>query len=292
MLTGSIVALVTPMREGDAEIDYEALAHLIEWHIEEGTDAIVVAGTTGESAALSFTEHHQLVSSAVELARGRIPIIAGTGSNNTREAIRLTEGAKRVGADYALSVVPYYNKPSQEGMYRHFKSIADAVDLPLILYNVPGRTVVDLQNDTVLKLAEHPNIVGLKDATGCLARAGELFRRVPSDFLLYSGDDPSSLAYMLLGGHGVVSVCANLVPKLFRQMCHAALEKNCLLARDFDEKLQLIYPLLFCEPSPAPVKWALHRMHHCHYRARLPVVDLSFEARGLVEKMLQSLQLI
>ncbi|MBN3859263.1 4-hydroxy-tetrahydrodipicolinate synthase [Neisseriaceae bacterium PsAf] len=290
MLTGSLVALATPMHE-NTEIDYESFKNLIEWHIQEGTDALVIAGTTGESPTLSFEEHAQVIKFAVDTAKKRIPIIAGAGANNTKEAIHLTEKAKLAGADYVLSVVPYYNKPSQEGMYQHFKAIANAVDMPIILYNVPGRTVADLQNDTVLRLAELDNIVGVKDATGNIERACDLIKRVPKDFLLYSGDDPTSMAFLLSGGHGVITVCANLVPKLFAQMCRAAIDKNFTLARELNEQLQVIYPCLFCEPSPAAVKWALYKMGKCHYQARLPIVDLSPNGQKIVTQALEPFNL-
>ncbi|QRN40991.1 MAG: 4-hydroxy-tetrahydrodipicolinate synthase [Neisseriaceae bacterium] len=290
MLTGSLVALVTPMLE-NTEIDYESFANLIEWHIKEGTDALVIAGTTGESPTLSFEEHAQVIKFAVDTAQKRIPIVAGTGANNTKEAIHLTEKAKLAGADYALSVVPYYNKPSQEGMYQHFKTIANAVDIPIILYNVPGRTVADLHNTTVLRLAELDNIVGVKDATGNIERACDLIKKAPSDFLLYSGDDPTAMCFLLSGGHGVITVCANLVPKLFAQMCRVAIDKDFALARELNEQLQVIYPCLFCEPSPSAIKWALYQMGKCHYQARLPIIALSANGQKIVSEALKHFDL-
>src|SRR5918996_5054334 len=230
-LKGSLVAIVTPMRD-DGALDLDAFRGLIDWHIREGTDGIVVVGTTGESPTVDFEEHRLMIDVAVKHAAKRIPIIAGTGANSTREAISLAEHARKSGADMSLSVVPYYNKPSQEGLYRHFRAIAEAVDLPHVLYNVPGRTVADMQNDTVLRLAEIPNIVGIKDATANMERCADLLWRKPEDFLVYSGDDATALALVLLGGDGVISVTANVAPRLMHEMCEAALSGDLARARD------------------------------------------------------------
>ena len=258
MITGSIVALVTPMFE-DGTIDYDSYKNLIEMHIAAGTDAIVAVGTTGESPTVDFDEHNELIRVAVEAAAGRIPVIAGTGSNSTREAIILTEYARSVGAVASLQVTPYYNKPTQEGLYQHFKKIAETVDLPMILYNVPGRTVADLKNETVLRLVQIPGIVGLKDATGDLARAADLMSRLPKDreFAIYSGNDDSALALMLMGGQGVISVTANVAPSLMAQMCEKALANDVMGARAINDRLMPLHKQLFCEPNPVAPKWAL-----------------------------------
>src|SRR5215210_4358803 len=236
MITGSLVAIVTPMRE-DGSLDLARFRNLIDWHVAEGTDGIVVVGTTGESPTVDFDEHKELIKVAVEHAAGRIPVIAGTGGNSTAEAIELTESAKKAGATACLSVVPYYNKPTQEGLYRHFRKIAEVVDIPMILYNVPGRTVADMQNDTVLRLAQVPNIIGIKDATADVQRGAELLRRKPADFAVYSGDDGTGLALMLLGADGVISVTANVAPKLMHQMCAAAVKGDAAQAREINNKL-------------------------------------------------------
>ena len=274
MLTGSIVAIATPMREGGA-LDLPALGRLIDFHVANGTAGIVVVGTTGESPTVDVDEHCLLIKSAVEQARGRIPIIAGTGANSTSEAIELTAYAKRIGAASCLSVVPYYNKPTQEGLYRHFRAIAEAVDLPLILYNVPGRTVADLSNDTTLRLAQVPGIVGVKDATGSMERAGDLLRRAPKDFALYSGDDASAMPFMLLGGHGVISVTANVAPKLMHEMCAAAFGGNLARARELNNALLPLHSKLFVEANPIPVKWACAEMGLIPSGLRLPLTPLS-----------------
>ncbi len=273
-LQGSIVAIATPMLE-DGAIDWERFKALIDWHIEEGTDAIVVVGTTGESPTVSFEEHAELIQVAVEHAAGRIPIIAGTGANSTAEAIYLAEHAKKVGADAHLSVVPYYNKPTQEGLYRHFRAIAEAVDLPMILYNVPGRTVADLSNDTVVRLAEIPNIVGIKDATGNIDRACDLFDRVPPGFVCLTGDDMTALPFMLLGGKGVISVTANVAPRAMHEMCAAALAGDAPRAVAINRTLVGLHRELFCEANPIPVKWALARMGKIADGIRLPLTPLS-----------------
>jgi len=285
MIKGSLVAIVSPMHE-DGSLDFDALRRLVDWHIGEGTNAIVVVGTTGESPTVDPQEHIELVRTAVQAARGRVPVVAGTGGNSTREAIELTTQARKVGADATLQVVPYYNKPTQEGQYRHFVAVAEAADLPMILYNVPGRTVADLGVETTVRLAQVPGIVGLKDATGDLARAGQLLRRLPTSFALYSGNDDSALALMLLGGHGVISVTANVVPKLMRQMCDAALQSELPKARALNARLMPLHTGLFVEPNPIPVKWALQRMGKIAGGIRLPLVPLSASGREVVQAAL------
>lgn len=273
-LQGSLVAVVTPMRD-DGALDLDAFRQLIDWHVEEGTDGIVVVGTTGESPTVDFDEHRLLIKTAVDHAAGRIPIIAGTGANATREAIELAAYAKQAGADMSLTVVPYYNKPTQEGLYQHFRAIAEAVDIPHILYNVPGRTVADLQNDTTLRLAQIPNIVGIKDATANLERGADLLRRRPADFRVFSGDDATALALMLLGGNGVISVTANAAPRLMREMCVAALAGDVARARSLNNKLLGLHRHLFCEANPIPVKWAVQQMGLIKGGIRLPLTPLS-----------------
>ncbi|WP_290432855.1 4-hydroxy-tetrahydrodipicolinate synthase [uncultured Parasutterella sp.] len=288
MIKGSIVALVTPMFE-DGSIDYDSYRNLIEMHIAAGTNAIVAVGTTGESPTVDFPEHNELIRVAVEAAAGRISIIAGTGSNSTREAIELTEYAASVGAAASLQVVPYYNKPTQEGLYQHFKTIAEAVDLPMILYNVPGRTVADLKNDTILRLVEVPGIIGVKDATGDLARAADLMSRLAKDkeFAIYSGNDDSALALMLMGGSGVISVTANVAPRLMSEMCELALQNDVMGARAINDRLMALHKELFCEPNPVAPKWALQRMGLIPGGIRLPLVPLSPSKREQVERALQ-----
>ncbi len=259
----------------DGALDLDALRRLVDWHIAEGTDGIVIVGTTGESPTVVFDEHCQLIRTAVEQAAGRVPVIAGTGANSTTEAIELTECAKRAGAQAGLSVVPYYNKPTQEGLYRHYKKIAEAVDLPLMLYNVPGRTVADLSNDTALRLAQVPGIVGLKDATGNMERAADLLRRAPKEFALYSGDDGSAMPFMLLGGHGVISVTANVAPKLMHEMCVAARGGNLARARELNNALLPLHSQLFVEANPIPVKWACAELGLIPSGLRLPLTPLS-----------------
>jgi 4-hydroxy-tetrahydrodipicolinate synthase len=259
----------------DGSLDFPSLRKLLDWHIEQGTDGIVVVGTTGESPTVDYDEHCELIRVAVEQVAGRIPLIAGTGGNSTREAIELTHCAKAVGADAVLSVVPYYNKPTQEGLYRHFKAIAEGVDIPVILYNVPGRTVADMNNDTVLRLAQIPNIVGIKDATGNMERGTDLIQRAPRDFALYSGDDASGLAFMLLGGHGVISVTANIAPRLMHEMCEAAFAGNLPRAREINQQLFGLHTKLFVEANPIPVKWALAEMGMIEHGLRLPLCPLS-----------------
>ncbi len=274
MLQGSLVAIVSPMLE-DGSLDFDAFRKLIDWHIREGTDGIVVVGTTGESPTVDFEEHRLLIRTAVEHAAKRIPVIAGTGANSTREAIELSIYARDAGADMSLSVVPYYNKPTQEGLYRHFKAIAEAVDIPQILYNVPGRTVADLANDTVLRLAQIPNIVGIKDATANLERGADLLRRKPGEFLVFSGDDATALALMLLGSHGVISVTANVAPRLMHEMCVSALAGDIAGARERNDRLMGLHRHLFCEANPIPVKWAVQQMGLIKGGIRLPLTPLS-----------------
>ena len=273
-LKGSLVAIVTPMH-GDGALDLEAFRKLIDWHIREGTDGVVVVGTTGESPTVDFDEHRLLIDTAVKHAAKRIPIIAGTGANSTREAIELALHAKKAGAEMSLSVVPYYNKPGQEGLYRHFKAIAEAVDVPHILYNVPGRTVADLQNETILRLAQVPNIVGLKDATADLQRAAELMHRKPAGFSVYSGDDGTALPFMLMGGDGVISVTANVAPRLMHDMCKAAIGGNIAAAREVNNKLVGLHRHLFCEANPIPVKWAVQQLGLIPGGIRLPLTPLA-----------------
>ncbi|MDB5811682.1 MAG: dihydrodipicolinate synthase [Betaproteobacteria bacterium] len=279
-LSGSMVAIVTPMHD-DGSLDLDAFRQLIDWHIEQGTDGIVVVGTTGESPTVDFDEHHVLIKTAVEHARKRVAIIAGTGANSTREAIELSEYAKKAGADASLSVVPYYNKPTQEGLYHHFRAIAEAVEMPMIVYNVPGRTVADLQTETMVRLAEVPNVVGLKDATANLERGAELLRQLPAHVAVYSGDDATGLALMLLGGHGVISVTANVAPKLMHEMCVAALKPDPVRAREINKRLMALHHDLFCEANPIPVKWAVASMKLMKPGIRLPLTPLpaSFHER-------------
>src|SRR4051794_37201496 len=246
MITGSLVAIVTPMKAG-GELDLAGFRKLNDWHVAEGTDGIVVVGTTGESPTVDFDEHKELIRIAVQHSRGRIPIIAGTGGNSTAEAIELTESAKTAGADACLSVVPYYNKPTQEGMYRHFRAVAERVDIPQILYNVPGRTVADLANDTTVRLAQVPNIAGIKDATANIERGSDLLKRVPKDFAVYSGDDATGLALILLGGKGIISVPANIVPREMHEMCAAGIAGELRRARDIHFKLLGLFTKLFVE---------------------------------------------
>ncbi|MGH8678871.1 MAG: 4-hydroxy-tetrahydrodipicolinate synthase [Burkholderiales bacterium] len=281
MLKGSLVAIVTPMLE-DGSLDLERLRRLIDWHIHEGTDGIVVVGTTGESPTVDFEEHCLIIRTAIERAAGRIPVIAGTGANSTREAIELAAFAKSAGAQMSLTVVPYYNKPTQEGLYRHFRAIAEAVDLPHILYNVPGRTVADLQNDTVLRLGQVPNIVGLKDATSNMERGAELLKRVPRDFAVYSGDDGTALALMMLGAQGVISVTANAAPRLMQEMCAAVLAGDFARARSGNNKLLALHKHLFVEANPIPVKWVLQQMGLIESGIRLPLTPLSSSFHDLL----------
>ena len=274
MITGSIVAIVTPMHD-DGSLDLEAFRNLVDFHIREKTDAIVVVGTTGESPTVDVDEHCQLIEIAVKHSAGRIPIIAGTGANSTKEAIYLTQRAKDAGADAGLSVVPYYNKPSQEGLYQHYRSIAEAVELPLILYNVPGRTVADMSNDTILRLAQVPGIIGLKDATGNIDRAWDLIARAPAGFALYSGDDMTCMATILMGYHGNISVTANVAPRAMHDMCVAAAAGNAAEAVRINRPLIGLHRHLFCEANPIPVKWAVAEMGLMSHGLRLPLTPLA-----------------
>ena len=274
MITGSLVAIVTPMLE-DGRLDLPRFRKLIDWHVAEGTGGIVVVGTTGESPTVDFDEHKELIRVAVEHVRGRIPVIAGTGGNSTAEAIELTEAAKKAGATCCLSVVPYYNKPTQEGLYQHFRKVAETVDIPMLLYNVPVRTITDLRNDTVLRLAEVPGIIGIKDATANMEVCADLVRRAPRNFAIYSGEDSSALALILLGGHGVISVTANVAPRLMKEMCSAALVGDVKKAREINLRLLPLHQRLFVETNPAPVKWAMAQMGLIEEGLRLPLVRLS-----------------
>ena len=278
MLTGSLVAIVTPMKVGGA-LDLDALVRLVDWHIESGTSGIVVVGTTGESPTVDVDEHCLLIRTVVEHVRGRVHVMAGVGANATSEAIELTRYAKKVGADSGLSVVPYYNKPTQEGLYRHFRAIAEQVDLPIYLYNVPGRTVADLATETTLRLAQVPGIVGIKDATADLGRGSELLKGLAAagkrDFSVLSGEDITALPLMFMGGHGVISVTANVAPALMAQMCRAALAGDHAAARAINDRLIPLHRRLFIEANPAPVKWALAEMGRIANEMRLPLVPLS-----------------
>jgi 4-hydroxy-tetrahydrodipicolinate synthase len=291
MITGSLVAIVSPMHE-DGSLDFDAYRRLIEWHIAEGTNGIVAVGTTGESPTVDHDEHCELIRVAVETARKRVPVIAGTGGNSTAEAIELTHYAKKAGADATLQVVPYYNKPTQEGLYQHFRKVAETCGLPVILYNVPGRTVADLANDTTLRLAQVPGIVGIKDATGDLARAADLLRRAPKGFAVYSGNDDSALALMLLGGHGVISVTANVAPKPMSELAKAALAGELARAREINNRLLPLHMKLFVEANPIPVKWALARMGRIGKGIRLPLVPLAKANEAIVESALREAGLL
>ena len=275
-IQGSIPAILSPMHE-DGSLDLPGFERLLDWHIAEGTDAVVVVGTTGESPTVDVEEHCALIETAVRRVAGRIPVIAGTGANSTREAIELAKFARSSGADAHLSVVPYYNKPTQEGLYQHFKAIAEAVDLPMILYNVPGRTVADLGNEAILRLAQVPGIVGIKDATGNIERGADLLMRVPVGFNVYSGDDATAIALMLLGGKGSISVTANVAPRLMHQMCAAAIAGNAVLARELNQRLIGLHRNLFLEANPIPVKWAVQQMGLIAGGIRLPMTRFSAE---------------
>ena len=290
-IVGSIVALVTPMFE-DGSVDFETLRKLIDWHIAEGTDCIGVVGTTGESPTVSVNEHCDIIRVAVAHAAGRVPIMAGAGANSTREAIELTRFSKEVGADCTLQVVPYYNKPSQEGIYQHFLAIAEAVDLPVVLYNVPGRTVADMQPETALRLATVPGIVGVKEASGDIERAAQLIKHAPAGFSIYSGDDGTAVALMLLGGHGNVSVTANVAPRLMHALCVAAMAGDVAQARSLHFRLLSLHKQLFCEPSPAPTKWAMSRLGHCRPEVRLPITPLTADGQALVGAALRDAGLL
>jgi 4-hydroxy-tetrahydrodipicolinate synthase len=291
-ITGSIPAMVTPMLE-DGSVDYASLRKLIDWHIAEGTDCIGVVGTTGESPTVNVEEHREIIRVSVEQAKGRVPIMAGCGANSTAEAIELAKFAKSVRADCQLQVVPYYNKPTQEGLYQHFKAIAEAVpDLPVILYNVPGRSVADMQHETVLRLAQVPGIVGIKEATGNIERAQWLIRDLPKEFAVYSGDDPSAVALMLCGGRGNVSVTANVAPRLMHELCVAAMAGNVQKAMEIQFKLMPMHKNLFVEANPIPVKWAMARMGLCGGALRLPMTELSKSQQPVVEAAMRASGLI
>ena len=294
-ITGSIVALVTPMHS-DTSVDYPTLRKLIDWHIAEGTDCIGVVGTTGESPTVNVEEHCEIIRVSVEQAKKhgarRVPIMAGCGANSTAEAIELTRFAKEVGADCQLQVVPYYNKPTQEGQYQHFKAIAEAVDLPMVLYNVPGRTVADMAHDTVLRLTQVPGIVGIKEATGNIERAQWLIREVPKSFAVYSGDDPTAVALMLCGGQGNVSVTANIAPRLMHELCVAAMEGNARRAMEIQLALMPLHKQLFVEPNPIPLKWAMEKLGLCGMAMRLPMTPLSAGNQAVVESALRATGLL
>ena len=285
------MALVTPMHE-DGNVDYPTLRKLIDWHIAEGTDCIGVVGTTGESPTVTVPEHCEIIRVAVEQAKGRVPIMAGCGANSTSEAIELAKFAKAVGADCQLQVVPYYNKPTQEGQYLHFKAIAEAVDLPMVLYNVPGRSVADMAHDTVLRLAQVKGIVGIKEATGNIERAQWLIREAPQGFSIYSGDDGTAVALMLCGGHGNVSVTANVAPRLMHELCMAAMAGDVQRAMEIQFKLLPLHKALFVESNPIPVKWAVSRMGHARGALRLPLTTLTEPSQQMLERVMQSTGLI
>lgn len=291
MITGSLVALVTPMLE-DGSIDFDAYRALIDWHVEQGTDAIVAVGTSGESPTVSVDEHCELMKVAVEHAAGRIPVIAGAGGNSTHEAIKLTRYAHSVDANATLQVVPYYNKPTQEGLYQHFKAIAESSDCPVVLYNVPGRTVADLANETIVRLAQVDNIIGVKDATGDIGRGIQLLKQVPKDFAVYSGDDSTAAALILMGAQGNISVTANIAPKLMHDLCVAALNQDVVEVRRLNAVLCDLNKLLFVEANPIPVKWALAEMGKIGLGIRLPLTVLSEGNQSVIRAALKSAQLI
>lgn len=289
---GSIVALITPMQD-DGSVDYDALRRLVDWHVAEGTDCVGVVGTTGESPTVDVEEHCEIIRVTVEQAAGRVPVMAGCGANSTAEAIALARYARQVGADSQLQVVPYYNKPGQEGQYRHFKAIAEATgDLPIVLYNVPGRSVADLQHDTVLRLAQVPGIVGIKEATGNLERAQWLVREAPDGFAIYSGDDATAVALMLFGGHGNVSVTANVAPRLMHELCVAALAGDVATAMAIQMRLLPVHRHLFVEANPIPVKWAVARLGLCGGALRLPLTELEPGNQAMVEVALRDAGLL
>jgi len=286
MIQGSLVALVTPMQE-DGSVDTKSLAQLVEFHIDNGTDGIVAVGTTGESATLDEKEHCDVVRQVVEMVAGRVPVIAGTGSNSTREAINLTRCAKQVGADACLLVTPYYNKPTQEGLYLHYKAVAEAVDIPQILYNVPGRTAVDMQTETVVRLSSIKNIVGVKEATGDLDRARAILQQCGDDFALYSGDDATGMDCMLAGGHGVISVTSNVAPRDMHEMCVAAMAGDRDKAAPINDRLMGLHTKLFVEANPIPVKWALYEMGLIPKGIRLPLTVLSDSQHDIVRQAMK-----
>jgi len=291
MIKGSIVAIVTPMFE-DGSLDKDGLRKLIDWHVAEGTDGIVIVGTTGESATVTPEEHVELIKLTVDHVAGRIPVIAGSGGNSTAEAITLTRAAKEVGADASLQVVPYYNRPTQEGMYRHFKAIAEAVDLPVILYNVPGRTVADMSNETIARLSTIENIVGVKDATGNIGRGIELLRMVDKSFAVYSGDDPTAMTLMFCGGAGNISVTANVAPRAMHELCVAAMAGDVKRAVEINNGVLDLHAKLFVEPNPVPVKWALAEMGKMPSGLRLPLAPLSAPFHDTVRAALRAAGLV
>jgi len=290
-IVGSIVALVTPMQD-DGSVDYAALRRLIDWHVAEGTACIGVVGTTGESPTVDVEEHCEIIRVTVEHCAGRVPVMAGAGANSTREAIELSKFALAVGADCTLQVVPYYNRPTQEGIYRHFRAIAESVDIPQVLYNVPGRTVADMAHETVLRLAQVAGIVGIKEATGNIDRAAWLIKQAPPGFAVYSGDDPTAFALMLLGGQGNISVTANVAPRAMRELCDAAIAGDAQRAREIHFKLLSLHKLLFAEANPIPVNWALSRMGRCGPALRLPLVGLSEALHAPLEQALREAGLL
>ncbi|WLF84207.1 4-hydroxy-tetrahydrodipicolinate synthase [Moraxella sp. ZY210820] len=290
-IQGSIVAIVTPMLE-DGGVDWKALEDLVEWHIEQGTHSIVAVGTTGEASTLSMEEHTQVIKEIIRVANKRIPIIAGTGANSTHEAIELTQAAKDLGADACLLVTPYYNKPTQEGLYQHYKTIAEAVDIPQILYNVPGRTGVDMSNDTVVRLADVKNIVGIKDATGDIPRGTELIQRLNGKIAVYSGDDATAWQLILAGAKGNISVTANVAPKVMSQVCEFALAGNQAEAEQSNAKVAHLHEILFCESNPIPVKWALYEMKRIDVGIRLPLTPLATQFREPIRQALQQAEII
>jgi 4-hydroxy-tetrahydrodipicolinate synthase len=290
-IRGSIPAIVTPMHE-DGSLDLPAFRKLIDWHAEEGSNGLVVVGTSGESATLSVDEHILMVKTAVEHTAKRFPIIAGAGGNSTSEAVELAKAAKEVGADATLQVVPYYNKPTQEGMYQHFRRIAESVDLPVILYNVPGRTVADMNHDTVLRLADVPGIVGVKEATGNIDRAANLIKYAPAHFAIYSGDDPTAIALMLLGGHGNISVTANVAPRAMSELCRAALAGDAITARKIHLSLLSLHKQMFCESNPIPAKWALAALGRMESGIRLPLTPLDSRYHDVVRDALRETGLL
>ena len=288
---GSNVALITPMFI-DGAVDYEALNHLIDFHIDSGTSSIVSVGTTGESATVGIKEHLKIINHTVKYAAKRIPIIAGTGANSTSEAIELTQEAKNLGADACLLVTPYYNKPTQEGLFQHFKLIAESVNIDQILYNVPGRTAVDMTVDVISRLSEIPNIIGIKDATGDLSIIEQLVAKCPEDFLLLTGDDATAVEFLIAGGHGGISVTANIVPKELQKVYLSAISGNIELAKNLNSLLSNFHNNLFIESNPIPVKWALHKMGKCDKGIRLPLLELSYEFKSIIESNLKDLNLI
>jgi len=282
-----MVALITPMYE-NGDVDFDALEKLVNFHIESGTKAIVSVGTTGESATLNHDEHIEVMKKTIEYSNARIPVIAGTGANSTSEAIELTQAAKDINADACLLVTPYYNKPTQEGLYQHYKKIAESVEIDQILYNVPGRTGVDMSVETIARLAKIPNIIGVKDATGDLNNAKSLIEKCPESFILLSGDDGTAIDFILMGGHGGISVTANVVPKLLSMAYDFAIRGNSEKAKEIDLEISNFHSHLFIESNPIPVKWVMHKMGFCENGIRLPLTKLALESRKIIETDLQN----